>query len=95
MTLTIQLSSTEEAQLAAAARQHNLEPAEFARRLVTEHLPPVAPDEAQDPTLALFAQWQHEDARMTPDEAAQERRLWEAFENGINETRHALGMRPL
>jgi hypothetical protein len=46
-------------------------------------------------TLALFAQWAVEDARKTPEETAQEDRLWEQFEAGINETRDALGMRRL
>ncbi len=39
MTLTIDLSPTEQARLTAAARQTGLEPAALAKRLVTEHLP--------------------------------------------------------
>jgi len=49
----------------------------------------------EDPTLALFAAWDEEDARMTPIEVEQERLLWERFEAGINETRAALQMRQL
>jgi hypothetical protein len=47
------------------------------------------------PTRELFAQWAEEDAHMTDAEREAEDRLWEEFEKGINETRAALGMRPL
>lgn len=94
MTLTIDLTPAEEARLADAARRTGADPADVMRRLVTEHLPPV-PEGEEDPTLALFAQWDAEDARMTPEEAAEEQRVWERFEGGVNETRQALGMRHL
>ena len=58
MTLTIELTPTEEAQLTAAARQAGLAPAALARKLVTEHLPPLTPDTPEDPALApTFATW--------------------------------------
>ena len=94
MTLTIDLTPAEEARLTAAARRAGLAPAEAARKLVTEHLPP-APEGEEDPTLALFAQWDAEDRQMTPEEAAEEQRVWERFEGGVNETRQELGMRHL
>jgi len=93
MTLIIELTSGEEARLVAAARQEGMQPAELARKLVTDHL--SQPGKGSDPTLALFAQWESEDVQMTPEEIDQERRLWEKFEVGINETRRALGMREL
>ena len=40
MTLTIDLSPTEQARLTAAAMQTGLEPAAFAKKLMSEHLPP-------------------------------------------------------
>lgn len=96
MTLTIDLTPEEEARLIAAARQKGVAPQECARQLLTEHLPSLALRRAEaDPTLALFAQWEQEDARKSPEESADEERLWEAFEKGINETRKALKMRPL
>ncbi len=96
MTLAIDLSPDEEARLAATARQEGLDPAAFVHKLVAERLRADTPDEnPQDPTLALFAQWEKEDARMTPEEAAAETRLWEQFAQGVNETRTALGMRRL
>jgi hypothetical protein len=96
MTLTIDLTPSEQARLAAAAPQEGILPAELARRLVSEHLPPPAEGKAgEDPTLALFAQWKRDDARMTPEEIEEEQRLWEQFVRGINQTREALGMRHL
>ena len=97
MPLTIDLSPADQARLAAAARQKGVAPAELARELVTNHLPPVPEpsDQPEDPTLALFAQWQKEDAQMTPEEIERERRLWEQFEQDINETREHTGARLL
>jgi len=94
MTLTIDLTPAEEARLAAAARRAGLNPTEAARKVLTANLPPAS-DAEDDPTLALFAQWSAEDAQMTPEETAEEQRLWERFEGGINETREASGMRRL
>lgn len=92
MTLTINLSPTEEALLAAAARQKGLDPAVLAKALVTEHLPePVTLSE--DSTLALFAQWAQEDAQMTPEEIAEENRTWEQLKANINVERDRAGAR--
>lgn len=98
MTLTLELTPAEEAQLKTAAQQKGVDPAVFLKQLMTEHLPePATASEAppEDLTLALFAQWAKEDAQKSPEEIAQEDRLWEEFETGINETRAALGMRHL
>ncbi len=96
MTLNIELTPEQQARLAAAAKRAGLQPAKFATKLVTEHLPDVGLEQKdEDPTLALFAQWEQEDANMTPEEIEQERRLWEEFEKGINSTRQAQGMRQL
>jgi hypothetical protein len=89
MTLTLDLTPTEEAQITAVAQSAGLTPAEAARKLLTQNLPPVPgpiSEETKDPTLALFAQWKADDAQITPEEAAQEQRLWEQFEQNINET---------
>jgi len=96
MSLTIELSPDEHARLAAAAKQEGLAPAELARKVLKDHLPPVTKaSRPEDPTLALFRQWAEEDAQRTPEEAAQENELWERFLTNVNETREALGMRKL
>ena len=94
MTVTLELTPTEEARLAEASRLTGLPPDEAAHSLLAEHLPP-APDAAEDSTLALFARWDAEDAQMTTEEVAEEQNLWDRFESGVNETRAALGMRRL
>ena len=86
MTVTLELTPTEEARLAEAVRLTGLPPDEAAHSVLAEHLPPVDSGE-NDPTLALFAQWNAEDAAMTAEEAEAERRLWERFESNVNETR--------
>lgn len=92
MTLTIDLSPTEEALIAAAARQKGLEPAALVKALVAEHLP-ASVHAPEDPTLALFAQWAQEDARMTPEEIAEENRTWEEFKTNLNAERDRAGAR--
>lgn len=92
MTLTIDLSPTEEALLASAARQKGLDPSAFAKQLVTEHLP-LNGSQSEDPTLALFAQWAQEDAQMTADEIAEENQTWEEFKSNINAERDRAGAR--
>ncbi len=92
MTLTLDLSPTEEARLTAAAQQKGLAPAALVKALMTEHLPAPA-DPPEDPTLALFAQWAQEDARLTPEEIAEENRTWEQFQENINAERDRAGAR--
>lgn len=94
MTVTLELTPTEEARLAEASRQTGLLPEEAIHSVLDEHLPSLPVGE-NDPTLALFAQWNAEDAAMTAEEADAERQLWERFESNVNETRQAQHMRML
>lgn len=94
MTVTLELTPTEEARLAEASRRTGLPPAEAIHSVLAEHLPLIDVEE-NDPTLALFAQWNAEDAAMTAEETDAEQRLWERFEQGVNETRQTQGMRLL
>ena len=56
MTLTIDLSPTEQARLTAAARQSGLAPDVLAKRLVTDHLPPViSPPDEEDRVARIRA----------------------------------------
>jgi|HubBroStandDraft_4_1064222.scaffolds.fasta_scaffold369479_2 hypothetical protein len=95
MTLQIDFTPREEAWLAAQAAQQGLQPAEIIKKLVDEHLPPEVEIDETDKTVALFAQWDKEDASRTPEETAANDKLWQEFELGINATRQALGMRLL
>jgi hypothetical protein len=95
MTLIIELTPTEEAQLTAVAHHAGLAPAELARKLVTEHLPAVTRDLPADPTLALFAQWDAEDAQMTPEEVTEAQRDADEFIRRMNTERARAGARLL
>jgi len=95
MTLTIEFTAREEKWLADQAAQQGVPPAEIVRQLVEEHISPATESEEIDPTLALFAQWSQEDAAKTPEEITEEDQLWREFEQGINATRQAQGMRQL
>ena len=95
MTLTIELTPTEEAQLTAAARLAGMAPTELARKLVTEHLPAATPAIPEDPTLALFAQWDADDAQMPPEEVAEAQRDYAEFTSWMNAERARAGARRL
>lgn len=56
--LVIDLTSDEAARLAAAAQQTGLAPAEFARKLVTEHLPDA---DSMEALHAKLREWQAQD----------------------------------
>jgi hypothetical protein len=92
MTLIIELSSEEETRLQAVAREQGLDAATYARRVLTEHIPPVLPGAA---TLALFAQWEAEDATDDPEEILARNREWEELKASLNENRAAGGEVPL
>ena len=51
---------------------------------------PLMPDVA---VRTLFARWAEEDASMTEAERGTEDHLWEQFQQSLNATRTALGMR--
>ena len=95
MTLTIELTPIEEAQLTAAARLAGMAPTELARKLVTEHLPAATSDLPEDPTLALFAQWDADDVQMTPEEVTEAQREYAEFTHRMNAERARAGARLL
>jgi hypothetical protein len=94
MSLTIELNADEQARLAAAARLEGVAPEELARKVLSDHLRPLAAPDSE-PTIALFRQWEREGAARSAEEAAREAELWEQFQTNVNETRAALGMREL
>ncbi|MBV9849323.1 MAG: hypothetical protein JO250_06520 [Armatimonadetes bacterium] len=93
MTLTIDLTPSEGARLDAAARQEGVGAAALAKKLVTEHLPPAPPATEEDPTLALFAEWDREDEQMTPEELAAAQKDFAEFKHNINAERVRAGAR--
>jgi len=102
MTIIIDVTPGEEVWLSDQAKKQGVQPAENIKQLIDAQLPGGAeleaspPDrESTDPTAALFAQWAIEDAGRTEAEAAADDKLWNEFEQRINETRRASGMRLL
>jgi hypothetical protein len=94
MTLTIELTPTDEARLTAAAQAAGVEPAEVVRKLVTDHLPLLSETKTQeDPMLALFAHWSDEDDALTPEAVAEETHAWDDFKRSINAERDRAGAR--
>jgi hypothetical protein len=91
MTLAIDLTPEEELRLRAAAQQEGIAPAELARKLVTEHLPPVPDENAA--SIALLQSWLEEDATDDPDEVRQAEAELEAFKQAINAERERAGAR--
>ena len=91
MTLTINLTPAEEVRLCAAAQQEGIAPAELARKLVTEHLPPAHDENAA--SIALLQSWLEGDATDDPDEVRQFQAELEAFKQAINAERERAGAR--
>lgn len=92
MTITIDLTAEEEARLRAVAGHEGFEPVECLRRLLSTTLPSPAPGAA---TLALFADWEAEDATDDPAEIAARTREWEQLREDLNASRTATGEEPL
>ena len=103
MNLTIELTPVMESQLEREAKANGVTVEAEAQALfdkaIAENISLSAQTQtaalAQDSTQALFAQWAEEDAQMSPEQIEAERRMWEQFEAGINETRRASEMRIL
>jgi hypothetical protein len=61
-----------------------------------DHTPTLAPATIRPgltPSAALFQQWAEEDAQKTDEEIAADDRLWQDYQEGINEERRKAGMR--
>jgi hypothetical protein len=94
MTLVIDLAPEEQALLERAAELSGLRPADFAKKIVKDHLPRDGnEEETEDPTIALFAKWTEEDANMTPEELEEAKRDLDEFKANINAERKRAGAR--
>jgi len=92
MTLTIDLTPAEEARLTAAARRAGLAPAEAARKLVTEHLPP-AEQEPRKTASDLLRGWLRDEATDDPAQIQKAQAELDEFKRNINANRAATGER--
>src|SRR5579884_1290993 len=100
MTLIIELTPSEEARLEAAARQEGIGPSELAKKLVTEHLPPLpniqpGVDEENAAAIALLQSWLEAEATDDPEEIREAKQELEEFKQNLNANRAATGERLL
>ena len=81
MRLTIDIPPDIEGRLNHTAARQGVDAAEYVKRLLAAHLPPLNGDEA---TLALLAEWDAEDETDDPKELESRRRDWEQFKQSMN-----------
>lgn len=98
--IALDLTPTEEARISTVARQTGLAPAEYVKKLVQEHLPPL-PTEAIPPTdeenaatIALLKSWLAA-APTDPEEIRQAEADLDEFMQNLNRNRLESGERPL
>lgn len=84
MTLTLTISADVESRLRDEAAKAGLDPADYARRLIEQHLPQG--NGARD-TVNLLDQWEAEDFTDDPEELASRRREAEEFMRAMNRNR--------
>jgi hypothetical protein len=93
MTLTLELPPDVESALAEDARRKGTTPEELALdNLRRSYVPPsraVGPPR-EDPTLAIFAQWDAEDATDDPEEIARRIQEWEETKANLQANRFSL-----
>ena len=99
--ITLDLTPTEEAQVSTIARQIGLAPADYIKKLVQEHLPPVLTEAVPQisaknaAAIAQFQAWKEEDFTDDPEELRKaDAELNELLEN-LNRNRIESGERPL
>ena len=92
MTLTLELTPQEERRL-EAARAKGIDVLTMLKGFIASL--PDAPKIEQDQTSELFAQWDREDAEMTPSEIAAAQAEWEETKDSLNAARALSGEEPL
>lgn len=93
MTLTLNLPPEVEAALAEDARRRGTTPEELALDNLRRSYVPLAVTNntaREDPTLAIFAQWDAEDATDDPEEIARRNREWEETKANLQANRFSL-----
>ncbi|MDQ2732760.1 MAG: hypothetical protein M3Y56_13965 [Armatimonadota bacterium] len=97
--ITLDLTPTEEAHLSTVAWQNGLAPAEYIKKLVQEHLPPVEvtaqqEEERKAAAIALLQSW-IEAAPTDPEEIRQAEVDVKELMDNLNRNRVESGERPL
>ncbi len=97
MAIILELSPSEEFQLAHVAKFKGVPMNVAAREIVSKHLLmiPKLDSEIENGTTLLFSKWDKEDEKMTPEEIAQANEEWEELKRNLNQTRLLNGEEPL
>ena len=82
--MTITLPSDIESRIADQASRLGMKPAEYARRLIVEHLPKA---ESEQSLASLFAEWDAEDATDDPAELTRRNADFEELKQAMNQSR--------
>ena len=98
--ITLDLTPTEEARIYTVALQTGLDPAEYIKRLVKEHLPPVqiaasVRDEENAAAIAQLQAWLKEEATDDPEEIRKAEAEVNELMESLNRNRIESGERPL
>src|SRR5438270_669306 len=88
--MNLAISPELQKRLTEAASKRGLEPAEFARQVLEEHVPDMSKEKPNKATLELLEQWEREGATDEPQEVA--RRQQEGDELMQNLARNRLEM---
>ena len=98
--IALDLTPTEEARISTVARQTGLAPADYVKKLVQEHLPPVPADNAPPidaenaAAIALLESWLAA-APTDPEEIRRAEADLDEFMQDLNRNRMESGERPL
>ncbi len=99
MTVTLELTPTEEARLAEASRRTGLPPAEAIRSVLAEHLPfaptktVALPLRPRGTAAALLRRWREEDATDDPEVTRRAEEDLAELKRNLNANRVATGER--
>lgn len=93
MTLVLDLTPEEEQRI-QGARAIGIDVDALIKGVIAA-LPVGIPESSRNRTEELFAQWEAEDADMTPEEIVAEVADWEAFKQRVNANRAETGERPI
>lgn len=99
--IALDLTPTEEAQIFTVARQAGLAPAEYVKKLIQAHLPPIptdaapAIDEENAAAIAQLQAWMKEEATDDPEEIRQSKADLDELMQNLNRNRIESGERPL
>jgi hypothetical protein len=100
MTLTIDVPPAAAARFEEAARRRGVEVTEYVQQWLEEHAGAIDTESyaargagGMSPGVSLFAEWDAEDAALSPEQRKTESDRWDEFKRSINDERDRAGAR--